>query len=121
MAILNPLTKITLKAGKAAADALSEINKLGKKNQTLNVQKKEVIQSYHKFFVRENSRLPQKNEFDRLLSGKGINYDAKGHRYTKTKTLIEGLEFGSPQNVTYENFLVKQARGKAKNGVPTWI
>jgi hypothetical protein len=113
MAILNPLTKITLKAGKAAADALSEINKLGKKNQTLNVQKKEVIQSYHKFFVRENSRLPQKNEFDRLLSGKGINYDAKGHRYTKTKTLIEGLEFGSPQNVTYENFLVKQARGKA--------
>ena len=26
MAILNPLTKITLKAGKAAADALSEIN-----------------------------------------------------------------------------------------------
>jgi hypothetical protein len=56
----------------------------------------------------------KKNEFDRLLSGKGIKFNgANDYRYSKTKTLVEGLEFGSLQNVTYENFLVKQARGKA--------
>ena len=72
------------------------------------------MQSFHRFFVKENGRLPQKNEFDRLLSGKGVNFDgAKDYRYSKTKTLIEGLKFGPIQNVTYENFLVKQAIGRA--------
>ena len=109
--LLKPLTSLTLKQGKKFSNVL---NKLGKKDQTLNPQKKEIIQNFYKLFVKENKRKPQKNEFDRLLSGKGVEYSgSKGHRYTKSKTLVEGLEFGPVQNVTYENFIVKQARGKA--------
>jgi len=109
--LLKPLTSLTLKQGKKFSNVL---NKLGKKDQTLNPQKKEIIQNFYKLFVKENKRKPQKNEFDRLLSGKGVEYSgSKDHRYTKSKTLVEGLEFGPIQNVTYENFIVKQARGKA--------
>jgi len=111
MAILTPLTKLTLEASQKAAKVLSKIKS---KDQTKNQQKKEIVQSFHNFFIKQNGRRPQKNEFDRLLSGKGIKFNgAKDYRYSKTKTLVEGLEFGSPQNVTYENFLVKQARGKS--------
>ena len=90
-AILKPLTELTLEAAQRAAKVL---NKIKSKDQTKNPQKKEVVQSFHRFFVKQNGRLPQKNEFDRLLSGKGVNFDgAKDYRYSKTKTLIEGLKF----------------------------
>jgi hypothetical protein len=57
MAILTPLTKLTLEASQKAAKVLSKIKS---KDQTKNPQKKEIVQSFHNFFVKQNGRLPQK-------------------------------------------------------------